>query len=346
MYVAHSNRFLIAQPGKGFGSIDRTGTVVIKPRFAFLGEFCEGLAYFEREGRRGLIDLDGREVFSFGPAIEEVKTFGEGLMPFRRGELWGYLDHNCQVAIEPQFDSAWGFEGGMACTETRRRRVFIDRSGAPLLDRPGTFIGGTFCEGLAAIMHRKKMGYIDRTGRRVILFRYLLALDFAEGLAAVKYSHPTVELGHLPGVAYSDTMSWVAGYIDHQGKHQFDTYYHDTDSFSEGLAAVQVTPDDLNENGTLGLHGYIDRTGSLVIEPQFSSAGKFSEGLAGVSTRKKATAGFTQGFINRRGELVISPRFGRVSPFCGGLAAVVYKRQDAYVNPAGDLVWVEGHSSE
>ncbi|MBC8123362.1 MAG: WG repeat-containing protein, partial [Gemmatimonadaceae bacterium] len=84
--------------------------------------------------------------FSEGLAAVKVKTNS-----VLSGEKYGFIDRTGKFAIEPQFDSAWGFR-----------------------------------EGLAAVKLGTGWGYIDRTGKVVVLAWYGKAGDFSQGVALVE----------------------------------------------------------------------------------------------------------------------------------------------------------------
>lgn len=72
------------------------------------------------------------------------------LIPFRKGDKWGYCNRNKEVTIPCQYDYA-----------------------------------GLFSEGLAVVRLNKKYGFIDKKGKEVIPITYDYAYDFSEGLAEV-----------------------------------------------------------------------------------------------------------------------------------------------------------------
>ena len=70
--------------------------------------------------------------------ISEAQTFSEGLAAVCVDGLWGFLDENGALVIEPQFSgvSYGGFAGGYAVvyTDDSRRSAVIDRAGKVVLE--------------------------------------------------------------------------------------------------------------------------------------------------------------------------------------------------------------------
>jgi hypothetical protein len=134
------------------------------------------------------------------------------------------------------------------------------------------------------------VGFIDKTGRVAIAPHLsIFAWDFNSGL---------VKVGFPEG-----TCADKSGKIVIQG-------FAGGESFSEGLAAVQVHRNDP--------WGYVDTTGKFAIPPKFNdSPGSFLNGLAGISVNGKT------GYIDRTGEFVIAPQFRYAENFSDDMARVV-----------------------
>ena len=127
-----------------------------------------------------------------------------------------------------------------------------------------------FSEGMAAVVKDGKYGFIDKTGKLVIDYKYDYAEDFSEGYAAVSTGgFWDEEAGYVTG-------NW--GFIDKTGKVVVPIFYDKVWDFSEGLAAVS--------NG--GKVGFVDTTGKVVIPLTYSGGMceefSFKEGLAVVTT--------------------------------------------------------------
>jgi hypothetical protein len=118
----------------------------------------------------------------------------------------------------------------------------------------------------------------------------------------------------------------LRGYIDKTGKTVIEPDFDDADSFSEGLASVEIE----------GKRGYIDKTGKVVIKPEFKYANSFSEGLAAVRVDRLC------GFIDKTGKMVINPAFTNAQSFKRGLAEVRHGEETAYIDKTGRYVWIEG----
>ena len=109
------------------------------------------------------------------------------------------------------------------------------------------------------------------------------------------------------------------GYIDKTGKEVIPFQYEGGNSFSDGLALVQLD----------GKYGYIDKTGEVVIPCQFENVSSFAEGLAAVQKSGK------WGFIDKTGEEVVSCQFEGFGNFSNGLAAVQKGGKWGYIDKTG-----------
>jgi hypothetical protein len=169
-----------------------------------------------------------------------------------------------------------------------------------------------------------KWGFIDNTGQLAIDFQYEQALDFSDGMAAVKvggswgYIDESGTMAIAPqfptGFSFYDGLAQVGvghtmGFMNHHGDVVIEpaTSWLDAYHFSEGLAGVRFFDESF---------GYIDTSGEVVIRlPNASDVGYFSEGLAAVKEG-------LYGFIDRSGHFVIEPRFLYAEEFSNGMAVV------------------------
>jgi hypothetical protein len=148
---------------------------------------------------------------------------------------------------------------------------------------------GSFSEGLVAVRHEGRWGYVDGRGAPAVRPRFARAGEFVGGLA------PVFE------------QAWTCGYADRSGKLVVPARFRFCWPFSEGRARVEV----LGPDPKVPLPGFIDVKGELRVEgrtaqPPFRAAADFADGLAAVEAR--APDGATlRGWIDRDGKYVWPP---------------------------------------
>jgi len=157
---------VIEEPGGQHQScyIDHAGAVVFKASYDHCGQFHEGFAGVEYDGKRGYIDSRG--VLVIGTGLDGGFHFSEGLASVCKNKRWGYIDQTGTYVIKPRFPDQVGklppsaFREGLACVWAETGYGFIDRTGKlvipPIFPIPAFFEGG--------LAGRPKEGYIDRTG--------------------------------------------------------------------------------------------------------------------------------------------------------------------------------------
>lgn len=257
--------------GDRWGFIDRSGRMVIPPRFESLLTVDGGRA--SRRDRRpadeifmaaavgpettaivavrlgaqwGFADRQGRLL---PPRFDGVGAFAEGLAPVRRGALWGFADTTARLAIPARYDVVGPFQAGVAIVGEGGRYGLIDREGRfvvrPRFEslRPADSV---FHDNRALFTLFGKKGFVSRAGTIAIPPLYDDAVPFSEGLAPV-------------------TRRGETAYIDTSGRTVIAPRYWTAERFHRGRAVVQMN----------GRYGYIDRHGDVVAEPQFTEAGAF-----------------------------------------------------------------------
>src|SRR5437762_5607244 len=104
--------------------------------------------------------------------------FSEGLAAVSEGGKWGFITAEGSVTIKPGFDQTRGFSEDLAAVRQGSKWGFINKAG--VLTIPLQFTeADSFSNGLAKV----NGGYIDQSGRRVIL--EVKGTSFVGGLAHV-----------------------------------------------------------------------------------------------------------------------------------------------------------------
>ncbi len=316
----------ISRDGKE-GYIDRTGRVVVEPKFDIAYYFSEGIGLFatalikeypDGESKMipdkwGLIDTKG-EIIAQPQFKSAACVFSEGLLCVGTEAGVGFVDKTGKLVIEPRFSYAKDFSEGLAPVSVGEKWGFVLKNGEIAIP-PQFNDANSFSQGLALVKVKEGYAYIDKAGQVVIHVSVTNAGDFHEGLARVMVGNP--------GAKDKYKEKGRAGYIDTSGKTVIEPQFDDACDFSEGLACVE----------TEGKMGYIDKAGRMIVAPEFDIAQDFSEGLAIVESD-----GY-YGFIDKSGKVVIKPQFSWAGQFSGGLANVMVGDKMGYIDKSGKYVW-------
>jgi WG containing repeat len=226
--------------------IDRLGKVIITTTFYNCGSFEDDIAPVMPDiwSRGAFIDRTGEIVLS-GRSYR-ISHYSHGLINCGDGGKWGYVNRSGVFEIPPKYAGAYPFHDGLAAVAPRHDTVFcfIDTQGNVAFD--GEFQGSDikFSDGLCAVWD-ERFGYIDRTGRLIIPYRFEFADHFSEGLAVVK-----------------EPDSSHYGYADSSGSIVIEQAFTCADAF-EGKIASVIVGDEFESYH----YGYIDRKGQYVWKP-------------------------------------------------------------------------------
>ncbi|MEO0588764.1 MAG: WG repeat-containing protein [Planctomycetota bacterium] len=144
--------------------IDRMGEVVFDARaegVTALGDFSDGLAAFERDGKWGFFNNDFEVVVE--PIYDAAMKFESGLAAVKVGDQWGFIDKEGETAVEPQFEQVWSFTDVYAMVRVGREYGYIDRTGAFVIE-PQFADAAPFFREVARVGQSPSFGYIDVKG--------------------------------------------------------------------------------------------------------------------------------------------------------------------------------------
>lgn len=278
--------------------------------FIYEGGLSEGKFVFSVFDKLGILSVNGE--FISDPVYEESNyknslgdlrglIYSEGLAVIIEDGKYGYMDENCNVIIEPQFDDADRFSSGLACVKVGEKYGFIDHEGNMVLE-PCYDTAYSFSNGLAKVEHQDKgWGIINTSGEMVL------------GDGVLSGGSSSTEFEFYDGLALVEVKSHY-GYINEAGEMVIEPIYSEAYPFVDGIARVKVGD----------VYGYINTKGEYFLEPQFNMAQDFSDGLAYVG-RSRQDDGVEEAYIDTLGNPVIVFDKDAVIdpfPFSDGMALV------------------------
>lgn len=164
---------LIRQNGL-FGYINTDYDIAIPPQYEFAGDFGEGVAYGEKDGSKYMIDRSGGILATVDYAFG---SFSDGLASFRKDNLYGYINKEGEVVIEPRFTWAKDFCNGLAAVQTKMEAGgkwgFINTSGQIVIDAVYDEVENFSKDYIRAYRYDNLKYYIlDKTGRMIYSGQY------------------------------------------------------------------------------------------------------------------------------------------------------------------------------
>jgi len=345
--------FPIVQDGK-WGLINRTGRVVIAPRFDELGRQSANLFRIPHKTWQAMTLLQS------SPTSDE-------LVGVRLGKHWGFVNRDDAMALATSFDGiGWFGQEGLAAAQRRGKWGFIDRTGRFVIESQFDYVYNFAC-GLAHVQKGRgrnpKWGLIDTSGRFVLAPTFDLISEPCYWALVLSHGDPERSSRYGPESFNRNLIGVVAGgrlgYANRQGDIVIEPkFVGQTDLiFREGLKRVRLSPG--------GKDGYIDQTGRFAIPPQFDRADEFFEGraLVQLGTRsghidtsgrflddqRPASGDYSDGlatlriggkvgFIDRSGKVIIEARFDAARSFAQGRAAVCLAGRWGFIDRTGSVV--------
>jgi len=360
-----------------YGVIDFDGNTIVEPLWDACYVFDEGMMCFESYDREvfAIYNADGELVSTF-PVPEEadcIEYFKNGYALIEVDGLWGYMDMNGEIIIEPKYEmDTWaGFEPDYYFDEKYN-----------------------FSEGLAAVCLDGKIGYIDINGEEVIPFVFDEAYMFEDGQARVfvknssgNYCYGVIDtagnwvispewdsIWKLENGTYNVYTGDKEGVIGRNGEQimdaVYDWIYYDGELngyifridgeegvlYSDGNTIMDYDDDGIVADSYPIGNGYrefrsadpvvgdyrlgvIAANGDVIAEPVYSEVGYCSGEMINVCKDDK------WGYIDTEGNVVVDFIYDNAWDFCGGIAAVELDDKIGFIDVEGnvvlDFVWNE-----
>lgn len=240
----------LAEIGDYWSLLDAEGQVIEEKYVFAVQPFYEGLALVfspdEGDISSGFINEAGDLItgfdFYFGG-----KFFSDGLcsVRFAENKLYGCINSEGEIVIEPKYEILDNFSEGLACFGAEGKVGYINTNDeiviAPIYDA-----AGAFHEGRALVKAENGLyGYIDTSWNMVIEPVFMYASYFSDGLARVE----------------TTDNKW--GYIRPDGSFAIEPVYSYAEDFQNGYAVVGI------DSGKYDPWGLIDASGNVIIPIEY-----------------------------------------------------------------------------
>ena len=81
------------------------------------------------------------------------------LIPYRKGDKWGFCTPDKKMVVQPKYDDVWSFSEGLVRVKLNGKWGFIDKTGKEIVT-PKYDDAGVFKKGLARVKLNGKEFYI------------------------------------------------------------------------------------------------------------------------------------------------------------------------------------------
>ena len=253
-------------------------------------------------------------------AYDSAYAFLNGLARVIRSGKTGYIDPKGKLVIPAQYDRGTDFNDGLAFVKKDGKCYYINKAGVNAFNQTfvcpavpevpnasesvirmlrsqeyEAFKKTAFSDGMAIVADSviKKTGYINTKGQLIIPARFIVAMQFKEGMAFVR-----------------ESPAEPAKAIDKKGETLFQLGGNQMpmpDGFTNGFARIMNRPDPGMKN--LNIYNYVDRTGKLLLTTPVRSAEPFQGSYAVISTDNGQ-----YNLINKKGIPVLPETYNHLSP--------------------------------
>lgn len=194
---------LVYQAHEYFGVCSSKGRAILPPDCVWIGNLRDGVVALRKsDGLLYTFNLENRKLqkLSYQNVRRDCRLeFSEGLAEFaseaspQSKSKWGFIDTNGNVVIEPKFDFAWNFEGGLACVRfpangNQAHNELIDKTGK-LASPPNLKVIATFGSYIEVQDQSGNCGVVDRG------FKYVVQPKYKSICAQTAYPDTVDEIG-------------------------------------------------------------------------------------------------------------------------------------------------------
>ena len=259
----------VVKTERGYGFMDKTGSLVSTSLYLEARNFKEGLAFVKTAEGFFFINKEGKIVLRCG----EASDFQEGLSIYRNMSGFSYVDQTGKERFSINAKQARGFRCGVATIEKQMYQWIMVGPTGQLITPYGYAYLSEFNENFAIVKKQtnSRYTYIDKNGNDVIFNCYYGKDNIGNGLAIVRNSRN------------------LYGFIDGTDKVVVPCIYDLAEDFKDGFARVTLK----------GKSFYITKQGKKVPANKIGSLG-----IPHALRYKKEFLGRSFGFYNKKEEYI------------------------------------------
>ena len=233
------------------GYLHESGQITSIIGYEHLSPFRHGLSRVRKDNLYGYLNTNLEEFITC--EFVDAGQFSEGLAYVSKDSKYGYIDEKGETVLDFKYNIANDFSCDRAYVETDNDKCFINKKGEHVFSlEHGIYTSNFFRDGLIKTWDDSlQFGFLDTNGEIVVNMIYKDAIDFSEGLAAVRVED-----------------KW--GVINTQGDMVIHPKYFFISSFCKGVAIVCI-----QRNKKL-YWGCIDRNGKEIIPIEFNKCESYS----------------------------------------------------------------------
>lgn len=266
--------------------------------------------------------------------FDRTFRFNEGIARVKKNGFFGYINSKGIFLTDIKFYSATDFNEGFACVENNiGHKLYINTNGDVVFNFIDYDYAYNFKNGYAGIVKNDKIGFINHRGELVIPFIYDHIggfYDDDEDLLISKYNFSEDLIRLSKDEKY--------GVLDKNGDVVVSFKYFYIGNYSEGMATV-INHEVIKEYNfnpyDKFCRGYFNNKGEIEIDTIYQTLNddscNFSDGLA-------LAGRYDTFYINNINEIVIpTSEYFFSNKFHEGLCSISYRGLDGYMNKVGDI---------
>ena len=258
----------VVKTERGYGFMDKTGSLVSTSLYLEARNFKEGLAFVKTAEGFFFINKEGKIVLRCG----EASDFQEGLSIYRNMSGFSYVDQTGKERFSINAKQARGFRCGVATIEKQMYQWIMVGPTGQLITPYGYAYLSEFNENFAIVKKQtnSRYTYIDKNGNDVIFNCYYGKDNIGNGMAIIRNNNRY-------------------GFIDGNDKVVVPCIYDLAEDFKDGFARVTLK----------GKSFYITKQGKKVPANKIGSLG-----IPHALRYKKEFLGRSFGFYNKKEEYI------------------------------------------